>query len=160
MKMMKALILAVAFSLPVTAFALTDDEQVVFTDALRTGKVQVVKKFLDNGSATANEKSFAWSALQMAADKGHLDVVKLLVEKGAELDYRHPVNKMTALHLAAYSGHDDVVKYLLSKGADPNIKMRGGVSILRVVKDEGRDSTAKILEAAGAKDDGCQGVCN
>lgn len=160
MKIIKALIVAVAFCLPLTSFALTDDEQVVFTDALRTGKVNVVKKFLDNGSATANEKSFAWSALQMAADKGHLEVVKLLVEKGAEIDYRHPVNKMTALHLAAYSGHDDVVKYLLSKGADPNLKMSRGVSILRAVKDQGHTSTVAILEAAGAKDDGCQGVCN
>jgi ankyrin repeat protein len=160
MKIMKALILAVAFSLPVSAFALTDDEQVIFTDALRTGNVKVVNKYLDNGSATANEKSFAWSALQMASDKGHLNVVKLLVEKGAEIDYAHPVNKMTALHLAAYSGHDDVVKYLLSKGADPNRKMSRGVSILRAVRDQGHTSTVAILEAAGAKDDGCQGVCN
>ena len=160
MKMMKALILAVAFSLPVSAFALTDDEQVIFTDALRTGKVNLVKKYLDNGSATSNEKSFAWSALQMAADKGHLEVVKLLVDRGAEIDYRHPVNKMTALHLAAYSGHDDVVKYLLSKGADPNLKLSRGVSIVRAVKDQGHTSTVAILEAAGAKDDGCQGECN
>lgn len=160
MKIMKALILSLALTLPFSAFALTDDEQVIFTDALRNGKTQVVKKYLDNGSATANEKSFAWSALQMAADKGHLGVVKLLVEKGAEIDYRHPVNKMTALHLAAYSGHDDVVKYLLSKGADPNVKMSRGVSILRAVRDQGHTSTVAILEAAGAKDDGCQGVCN
>lgn len=160
MKIIKALVVAVAFCLPLAGFALTDDEQVIFTDALRTGKTQVVKKYLDNGSATVNEKSFAWSALQMAADKGHLEVVKLLVEKGAEVDYAHPVNKMTALHLAAYSGHDDVVKYLLSKGADPNRKISRGVSILRAVKDQGHTSTVAILEAAGAKDDGCQGVCN
>lgn len=159
MKMMKALILSLALTVPLSAFALTDDEQVIFTDALRTGKVKIVKKYLDNGSATANEKSFAWSALQMAADKGQLDIVKLLVERGAEIEYRHPVNKMTALHLAAYSGHNDVVKYLLSKGADPNLKMSRGVSILRAVKDQGHTSTVQILEAAGAKDDGCQGEC-
>ncbi|HYD33507.1 MAG TPA: ankyrin repeat domain-containing protein [Methylophilaceae bacterium] len=160
MKIIKALIVAIAFCLPLTSFALTDDEQVVFTDALRNGNLKVVKQYLDNGSATANEKSFAWSALQMAADKGHLEIVKLLVEKGAELDYAHPVNKMTALHMAAYSGHDEVVKYLLSKGANPNKKMSRGVSILRAVKDQGHTSTVAILEAAGAKDDGCQGDCN
>ena len=159
MKMMKALILSLALTVPLSAFALTDDEQVIFTDALRTGKIKVVKKYLDNGSATANEKSFAWSALQMAADKGHLAVVKLLVESGAELEYQHPVNKMTALHMAAYSGHDEVVKYLLSKGADPNRKMSRGVSILRAVKDQGHTSTVQILEAAGDKDEGCQGQC-
>lgn len=155
MKIIKAFIVALAISLPVSAFALTDDEQVIYTDALRTGKVEVVKKFLDQGT-DPNYTSFAWTGLQMAASKGQLEVVKLLVDRGAELEYRHPVNKMTALHLAAYEGYDDVVKYLLSKGANPNTKMSRNVSLLRVIKDLGNDKMVAILEAAGAKDDGCQ----
>jgi ankyrin repeat protein len=155
MKITKAFIVLLAFCLPLTAFALTDDEQVVYTDALRTGKVNVVKKFLDHGT-DANFTSFAWSSLQMAAGKGQLAVVKLLVERGADVNYQHPITKMTPLHLAAYEGYTDVVKYLLSKGADPNIKMRGNVSILRVVSDLGNTKMAELLESAGAKNDGCQ----
>lgn len=155
MKIIKAFIMALVISLPLTAFALTDDEQVEYTDALRTGKVDIVKKYLNQGT-DPDYKSFAWSGLQMAASKGQLEVVKLLVEKGAELDYRHPVNKMTALHLAAYEGYADVVKYLLSKGSDPNVKMSRNVSLLRVIRDLGNTEMVAILEAAGAKDDGCQ----
>lgn len=155
MKIMKAFVVVLALWLPFTAFALTDDEQVEYTDALRSGNVKVVKKFLDEGT-DVNYTSFAWSALQMAAGKGQLAAVKLLVEHGANVNYQHPITKMTALHLAAYEGYNDVVQYLLEHGADPNIKLRGNVSILRVVRDLGNTKTAEILEAAGAKNDGCQ----
>ncbi|HZV98438.1 MAG TPA: ankyrin repeat domain-containing protein [Methylophilaceae bacterium] len=155
MKIIKALIVAIAFYLPIAAFALDGSEQVEYTDALSTGKIKVVQKYLKNG-VDVNEKYFAWSALQIAANKGQLAVVKLLVEKGAEIDYKHPITKMTALHLAAYDGYEDVVKYLLSKGADPNLKMRGNVSIVRAVRDNGNTKMLEILEAGGAKDDGCQ----
>jgi ankyrin repeat protein len=49
--------------------------------------------------------------LQAAATKGHLPVVKLLVDNGAK-----DLNK--ALHLAANGGHLDVTKFLVEKGAD------------------------------------------
>ena len=156
MKLIKALIMAVAFSLPMAAFAALDgDQQVEFTDALGTGKVKVVKKYLDNG-VNVNDNYFAWSALQIAANKGQLAVVKLLVEKGADINYKHPITKMTALHLAAYEGYEDVTKYLISKGADLNAKMRGNVSIVRAVRDIGNTKMVDLLTAAGAKDDGCQ----
>jgi len=87
-------------------------------------------------------------------------VVKYLVEQGADVNYQHPMTKMTPLHLAAYDGYTDVVKYLISKGADVNIKMRGGVSIVRAVRDTGNTKMVEVLEAAGAKDDGCEGQCN
>ena len=59
-------------------------------------------------------------------------MVKLLVDKGADLNYKHPLTKLTALQLAAYGGYEEVVKYLAGKGADINSKMRGNVSIVRV----------------------------
>jgi len=161
MKMIKALIMAVALSLPMAAFAALDGEQQVeFTDALTTGKVKVVQKYLDQG-VDVNDLYFAWSALQIAANKGQLTVVKMLVEKGADINYKHPITKMTALHLAAYDGYEDVVKYLISKGADVNMKMRGNVSIVRAVRDNGDTKMVDILVAAGAKDDGClEEKCN
>lgn len=159
MKLVKALILSLALASPLTALALGGDEQVEFTEALGNGNVAVVKKYLDNG-VNVNDQYFAWSPLQIAANKNQLEVVKLLVEKGADLDYKHPITKMTALALAAVDGFPDVVSYLLSKGADPNVKMRGNVSIVRVVRDEGNTAMVDLLLKGGAKDDGCkEGKC-
>ncbi len=159
MKMMKALILAAAISIPMSALAqVTDDEQVVFTEALRDGNIKVVKKFL-NANAGVNDLYFGWSALQIAANKGQLEVLKLLIEKGADINYQHPISKNTALHLAALSDHPEVVKYLISKGADVNVKLRAGVSIIRPLRDEGNIKMVDLLLAADTKEEGCDGKC-
>jgi ankyrin repeat protein len=146
--------LSLALAAPLSALALEGDQQVEYTDALGTGNVKVVKKYLDDG-LSVNEQFFAWSALHIAANKGQLEVVKLLVDRGADLNYKHPITKMTPLAMAALDGYTDVVDYLLSKGADPNVKMRGNVSVLRAVRDSGNDKMVQLLESKGAKDDGC-----
>jgi hypothetical protein len=66
-------------------------------------------------SKGANVRSGDDWELRRAADWGHLDTVKYLVEKcGADV---HACDDL-ALRWAARSGHINVVKYLVSKGAD------------------------------------------
>ncbi|CAG0992639.1 protein phosphatase 1 regulatory subunit 27 [Methylophilaceae bacterium] len=157
MKMIKALVLAAAMVLPLSAFAaLTDEHSMEYTQAIEDNNVKVVKKYLDNGEAGINDLFFAWTALQIAANKGQLKIVEELVNRGADMNIRHPVSKLTAFHLAALNGHADVVKYLAAKGADINIKMRADVSILRPLRDEGKTEMVKLLMDLGVKDDGCQ----
>jgi uncharacterized protein len=153
--MIKAWMVALMLLLPSAAFAITDDEQVQLSTAVEQGNTKEVKRLLDTG-VKINEPVFAWTWLQIAANKGHLDVVKLLVENGADLNYKHPITKMTALGLAAVDGHTDIVQYLLAKGADPNIKLRGDVSLVRVVRDEGNTAMVDLLMKNGAQDDGCK----
>ncbi|GBG15836.1 aNMKyrin [Novimethylophilus kurashikiensis] len=155
MKFLKAWILAAVLALPYASYAMTDDQQVALSEAIEQGDAKTVAKVLDEG-VDINEKVFAWSWLQVASNKNQLPIVKMLVERGAELNYKHPITKMTALSLAAVDGHTDIVKYLLSKGADPNIKLRGNVSVVRVVRDEGNTAMAELLMQNGAKDDGCK----
>jgi len=159
MKMIKALILALAISIPMSVSAqVTDDEYIVYNDALIDGNVKVVKRFLDT-DAGVNDLYFAWSALQIAANHGRLEVVKLLVDRGATINYQHPISKNTALHMAALSNYPEVVKYLISKGADVNIKLRAGVSIIRPLRDAGNLKMVELLLAAGTKEEGCEGEC-
>ncbi len=155
MKIIKAWILAALLLLPYTAYSMTDEQQVAFAEAVENGDTATVKKLLDDGVGV-NEPVFAWTWLQVAANKNQLEVVKLLIDRGADINYKHPITKMTALSLAAVDGHTDVVKYLLSKGADPNIKLRGNVSVVRVVRDEGNTAMVNLLMQNGAKDDGCK----
>ena len=156
MKLIKVLILAVAFILPIAAHAeINGDDQVAYTQALRDGDVKTVQKYLDAG-LSPNEQFFTWTAIQIAANKGQLAVVKLLVEKGADINYKHPVTKMTSFQLAAYENYPEVVKYLASKGADINAKMRGDISIIRAIRDEDNTKMVDLLISLGVKDDGCK----
>eukprot|EP00601_Ochromonadales_sp_CCMP2298_P015945 CAMPEP_0173237836 /NCGR_PEP_ID=MMETSP1142-20121109/12286_1 /TAXON_ID=483371 /ORGANISM="non described non described, Strain CCMP2298" /LENGTH=52 /DNA_ID=CAMNT_0014168599 /DNA_START=71 /DNA_END=226 /DNA_ORIENTATION=- len=51
----------------------------------------------------------------MASVKGHLEVIKLLLEKGANTDAtdKDGMPGMTALHLASMEGHLEVLRLLL-----------------------------------------------
>lgn len=61
-----------------------------------------------------------WNAplLHLAAERGHLDCVDLLLRLGFAVETRDRTDKATALHWAAAGGHLDVAKRLLAAGAD------------------------------------------
>ena len=59
--------------------------------------------------------------LTQAAELGNLNIVRLLLETGADINSRGH-DKMTALHMAASKGHLEVVKLLLEHGAKKGLK--------------------------------------
>ena len=60
-----------------------------------------------------------WIALHYAAQDGHVDVAKVLIRNGADVNAKDSDGE-TALHMAAEDGHVDVVKVLIQNGADVN----------------------------------------
>ena len=66
------------------------------------------------------------TALWIASQNGHKEIVKLLLEKGADINVKQTATGATALLLASQNGRTDVVKLLLEKGADVNAKVNGG----------------------------------
>lgn len=76
--------------------------------------------------------STAWaSPLHEAAFAGDVELVKLLVENGADVDDRD-VQGVTPLILAIQAGHSDIARVLIANGADVNA---------RPASDGGVDST-------------------
>ena len=63
------------------------------------------------------------SALWCAAATGHLDVVKYLVEAGADVNATTLTNS-TPMRAACFDGHLDIVSYLIEKGSDIEIANR------------------------------------
>nr|CCA22393.1 Fbox protein putative [Albugo laibachii Nc14] len=60
-----------------------------------------------------------YTPLHYAAARGHLEIIKILVGAGWDIDMRNDTSE-TALHLACYHGHLIVVEYLLEAFADIN----------------------------------------
>mmetsp|Transcript_27117 Transcript_27117/g.38869 ORF Transcript_27117/g.38869 Transcript_27117/m.38869 type:complete len:938 (-) Transcript_27117:892-3705(-) len=59
------------------------------------------------------------TALTVATQKGHLEVVKLLLEHGADVQAKDDEDR-TALLMAVTGNHGELATLLVSKGADPN----------------------------------------
>ena len=59
------------------------------------------------------------AALILAAQKGHIDIIKYLIESNAYADMQFE-DGHSALILAAQNGHSDIMKYLIEANANVN----------------------------------------
>jgi ankyrin repeat protein len=100
--------------------------------------------------AKAQEERLGERPLHLAAEKGHNDVVKLLLEHKAEVDAKTESGE-TPLYLAAEKGHKDVAELLLSHGADVNAKDKNfGRTPLHEAAVFGHKDVVELLLAHGA----------
>jgi ankyrin repeat protein len=91
-------------------------------------------KPLDAGTPKANESRGGMTALHFAARQGALEAVKVMADKGVDLDQADP-DGVTALLYAALNGHADTAALLLEKGADPNLADAFGRTVLYAAID-------------------------
>ena len=75
---------------------------------------------------------------------GHEAVVKLLLEKGTDLESKDR-NGRTPLSQAAWGGHEAVVKLLLEKGANLESKDQNGRTPLSLAAEKGHEAVVKLL---------------
>ena len=158
-KFLKTTLTLILLTFSMQLFALSDAEEIEFAGAVNEGKLPIVKKYIEGKKVDINATYFAWSPFLMAAAKGQFQTVKYLAEHGADINYTHPLTKMNAFHHAAFDGRTDMVKYLVSKGADINKKMKGGVSIVRIVKEKGDTKMVDLLLSLGVSEEGCEDKC-
>jgi ankyrin repeat protein len=65
------------------------------------------------------------TTLHSAAEGGHLECIKYLIDKGADIEAKD-YGGGTPLHSAAEGGHLECLKYLIGKGADLEAKDSAG----------------------------------
>jgi ankyrin repeat protein len=156
---MKALssLLAISVALfSLNALALNDDQELEFTGAVNEGDIKTVKKYVETTDVKIDDSYFAWTPFLMTAAKNQLEVMKYLVSKGANITYTHPITRFNALHHAAFNGSKPMVDYLVEIGIDKTKKLKGDVSIIRALKEDGKVNMAEYLLSIGFKDEGCK----
>mmetsp|Transcript_41872 Transcript_41872/g.100899 ORF Transcript_41872/g.100899 Transcript_41872/m.100899 type:complete len:251 (-) Transcript_41872:94-846(-) len=86
--------------------------------AARDGNLSRVQELWERG-ADVNHKNGGngWTSLHWACEGDHLEVVKVLIEKGADVHAKNRIGG-TSLHAACSTGQLELVKLLVEKGAD------------------------------------------
>ena len=114
--------------------------------AQRAGGARVVEYLLDKGANLKTATNDGATALHRAAECGDVDVLKLLVDKGADVDAqrKNPFGGQSPLASAVVFGHGTAVRYLLSKGAKANI---GDAGLSRAVFQGNVEIVKALLEA-------------
>lgn len=115
--------------------------------ALRENSMQVVKVLLQSPQIDLEQKSHNGdNALMIAAFKANLEAVKLLLDKGAQ------VNRpgWTALHYGAAAGDLAIIDLLLAKKANPDALSPNHTTPLMMAARGGHILAIKRLLDAGA----------
>ena len=87
-----------------------------------------------------------------ASKKGYLNVVKYMIEHGADQD--HKSFDGTPLHLASKEGHIDIINYLYDYTSDIDMIERRclsrGMTAIHYAAENGRNEVVELLEELGA----------
>jgi ankyrin repeat protein len=127
--------------------------------AAHIGDLARVRELLDQDPSLANRPSeyvtyYACSgtALRNAAAAGHLEIVKLLLERGADpnLPEEGIAPRGHALYSAATNGHLEIAKLLLEHGAHPNVEVESSADTLSRVLSNGDQKMLELLCSYGA----------
>lgn len=86
--------------------------------ATRNNEYEIIKLLLKEDIS----KEILSYALFVSCHAGYIDIAKLLIAKGADLDFKvtHPKDS-SPLEIAFENEHFDIINLLLTKGANPNI---------------------------------------
>ena len=156
MKALSILLTIFITSFSFNVLALNDDQELEFTGAVNDGDLKTVKRYIETTDVNIDDSYFAWTPFLMTAAKNQLEIMKYLVSKGADISYTHPITKFNALHHAAFNGSQKMVDYLVKIGIDKTQNLKGDVSIIRALKEDGKSKMADYLISIGFKDEGCQ----
>lgn len=103
--------------------------------ACKNGHFSILQKIFEkaDNNAIIKEQLISPPSLKIACEKGFSRIAKLLIEKGANVEFRNSNEYDTPLIVAARNGHDEVVTLLINFGADVNAVVTREIPELDIV---------------------------
>jgi hypothetical protein len=117
--------------------------------AATQGHTEICKVLLKLGAdpnvQASARKTNGGTILMVAVHLGNLDLCRLLVARGANVNRRDPAG-YSPLSKAVDYGHLEIARFLLDNGADPNIKLIGSTILISAVLKNRTDLVELLLQ--------------
>ncbi|MBN2858477.1 MAG: ankyrin repeat domain-containing protein, partial [Candidatus Delongbacteria bacterium] len=143
--MLKRSVAVILFMTAVLLFGVTD-----IKTAITNSDLVLVKSMIEgNKDLLESRIDTYFTPLNYAALEGKTDIVKYLVDKGADINTRDREGSIP-LQNAAIKGYFEIVKILVENGSDVNYKDYNDVTPLHFACMSGNLEMIKFLESKGA----------
>ncbi len=139
MKKPSAYVLAVTFFFVLTGCA---PQLTQLETAAQLGDVKQIETLLKQG-ANINEGSPLPMAIYSDAS---IDTVRLLLDKGADINREWHGSWWKPIHIAAERGNENMVKLLIDRGADVTVPLSQGKTASIIAEEKGYTSIARLLK--------------
>ena len=117
--------------------------------AFYVGDIEVACSLLRSGADTNVLDSGGANPLHKASQSGHADIVRLLLEHGAYVDF--PTRwRETPLVLASYVGHVHISQLLVQEGANVNFRTEDNSTPLHIASGNGHLDLVRLFINNGA----------
>ena len=128
-------------------------KEAIFRIAILAQDIDILKVVLRSGININDQRvdlGLPCTPLQSVCKAGNLDMTRLLIEAGADVDARGDPRTSSPLASAACSGNTEILKIMISANADVNSHGESSQSALQAaIAEEGIDSV-QVLLSAGA----------
>ncbi len=118
---------------------------------IRDGNTEESLKYINSGGKVNVSDDYGLSPIHMAASKGNIQVLKALIDHGANVNAVEKKSSMTPIHYAAYNKNSAAIKLLIKNGANIDSNDRKGRTALKISSLSGNLDNVRTLVDAGAK---------
>ncbi|MBO9496785.1 ankyrin repeat domain-containing protein [Thalassotalea sp. G20_0] len=119
------------------------DSSTMLAHAAREGCWELVEFLLDKGAKVNTEINIKGTALHLAVLQGRPDIIKMLMNHGANINVRNHHKGKSVLHFAARLGRPEIIEQLIDHGADISARDNKGKTVLH---DAARQDQPDIIE--------------
>ncbi|XP_062427676.1 ankyrin repeat and SOCS box protein 3 [Rhea pennata] len=130
--------------------AVTTEGSTLLFLAVENGHPGIVKLLLQYGAGINGHHSWSgWNSLHQASYQGYTEIIKILLEKGANKECEDDFG-ITPLFVAAQYGKLESLRVLISYGANINCQAKDRATPLLIAAQEGHAACVELLLSEGA----------
>jgi len=122
----------------------------IFT-AINLDKTEYVARLLGREPSLVRAKMWDQTPLQIAARRDNADLVRLLLDHGADVDANGGWKGWMPLHWAAYDGRAEIVTLLLASAADVRARDQDGKPPVTIAAERGHGEIVRLLHQHGTR---------